>query len=442
MEIRKVPISQVVPWDKNPRGIKTQDYERLKRQILKLGIYKPLVCSWENGKYVVLGGNMRIRVLKELGVKEVEISVVKPKSEAQKIEYALSDNDRAGYYEEEKLAELIFPYMAKLELDDFKVDIDRAVELKSLLEDFGPDFDEKANVIPEIDNSPAKTKRGQFFQLGRHRLMCGDSGVDDDVNRLLSGATIHLVNTDPPYNVKLEPRSNTAVALAQVTGEIQHHQAMGIALNPKLKKIPSNIKVRPKDRPLENDYVSEAKFNELLRVWFKNIARVLLPGHSFYIWGGFANIGNYPPALKENGLYFSQAIIWVKEHPVLTRKDFMGNHEWCFYGWREGAAHRFFGPPNVGDVWSIKKVPPTKMIHLTEKPVELAERAIEFSSKKGENVLDLFGGSGSTLIAAEKTNRCCFMMEIDPKYCDVIIERFSQFSGISEKEIRKTLKTK
>jgi len=260
MDIRKVPISQVIPWEKNPRGIKTQDYERLKRQILKLGIYKPLVCCRENGKYVVLGGNMRIRALKELGVKEVEISIVKPKNEAQKIEYALSDNDRAGYYEEEKLAELVFPYMAKLELDDFKVDIGRSVELKSILEDFGPDFDEKANIVPEIDDSPAKTKRGQIFQLGRHRLMCGDSGVEADVDRLLNRASVHLVNTDPPYNIKLEPRSNTAVALAQVTGQVQHHQAMGIALNPKLKKSPSDIKIRPKNKPPENDYLLETEF--------------------------------------------------------------------------------------------------------------------------------------------------------------------------------------
>jgi len=133
--------------------------------------------------------------------------------------------------------------------------------------------------------------------------------------------------------------------------------------------------------------------------------------------------------LKRNGLYFAQAVIWVKpphEHPVLTRKDFMGNlgGEWCFYGWKEGAAHRFFGPSNVPDVggWSIKKVNPQSMVHLTEKPVELARRAIEFSSRPGENVLDLFGGSGSTLIGAEMTGRRVFLMELDTLYCDVIVQ--------------------
>ena len=114
---------------------------------------------------------------------------------------------------------------------------------------------------------------------------------------------------------------------------------------------------------------------------------------------------------------------------MLTRKDFMGNHEWCFYGWREGAAHQFFGPNNAADVWSIKKVNPQSMVHLTEKPVELAARAMQYSSRPGENVLDLFGGSGSTLIAAEQTGRRAFLMELDPLYCDVIVQRWQKFTG-------------
>jgi DNA modification methylase len=188
-------------------------------------------------------------------------------------------------------------------------------------------------------------------------------------------------------------------------------------------------KLRAKDRPLANDFLSEEQFNQRLHAWFANLARVLAPGRSFYLWGGYANCGNYPPVLKACGLYFSQAIIWVKEHPVLTRKDFMGNHEWCFYGWREGAAHQFLGPANVTDVWTVKKVSPQQMVHLTEKPVELAAQALQYSSHPGENVLDLFAGSGSTLIAAEQTGRRAFLLEIDPPYCDVIVTRWEQFTG-------------
>jgi DNA modification methylase len=139
--------------------------------------------------------------------------------------------------------------------------------------------------------------------------------------------------------------------------------------------------------------------------------------------------------LKACELYFSQSIIWHKQHPVLTRKDFMGDHEWCFYGWREGAAHQFFGPNNVPDLWPVNKVNPQSMIHLTEKPVELAARALNYSSRPGENVLDLFGGSGSALIAAEQTGRRAFLMELDPLYCDVIVQRFEKFTGQKAKRV-------
>jgi DNA modification methylase len=195
------------------------------------------------------------------------------------------------------------------------------------------------------------------------------------------------------------------------------------------KSQPTTKKLRAKDPPLANDLVSTEEFDRLLLAWFGNIARVLDPGRAFYIWGGYANCGNYPPALKAAGLYFSQAIIWDKQHPVSTRKDFMGAHEWCFYGLREGAAHQFFGPSNATDLWAIKRVNPQSKVHLTEKPVELASRALEYSSCPGENVLDLFAGSGSTLIAAEQSGRRAFVMEIDALYCDVIVQRWQEFTG-------------
>jgi DNA modification methylase len=154
-----------------------------------------------------------------------------------------------------------------------------------------------------------------------------------------------------------------------------------------------------------------------------------LPGRCFYIWGGYANLGNYPPFLSRHALYFSQSIVWDKQHPVLTRKDFMGAFELAFYGWKEGAGHKYYGPNNATDLWQVKKVNPQSMIHLTEKPVELAVRAMQYSSLPGENVLDLFGGSGSTLIAAEQTGRNAFLMELDCLYADVIVDRYQRFTG-------------
>jgi DNA modification methylase len=302
------------------------------------------------------------------------------------------------------------------------------------------------NAVPAPPDE-AKSAGGKVYCLGNHRLMCGDSASAADVDRLLAGTPIHLVNTDPPYNVKVEPRSNNAIAaglssfpgddlqqkkllnktcrMEGTHGGLMHHQSFDVARQG--IKSATTEKLRPKDRPLANDFVSDEAFEKMLLAWFGNIARVLEPGRCWYVWGGYANCGNYPPALKACELYFSQAIIWVKEHPVLTRKDFMGNHEWCFYGWREGAGHEFFGPANATDVWSVKKVNPASMIHLTEKPVELAVRAIGYSSRSGENVLDLFGGSGSTLIGCEKTGRRAFLMELDTLYCDVIRQRWAEF---------------
>ncbi len=262
--------------------------------------------------------------------------------------------------------------------------------------------------------------------------MCGDSASDTDLDRLLDGATIHLVNMDPPYNVKVEPRSSTAIAagltsFSNKNAQLHHQsfdQARGVTDPTKARK-----KMRAKDRPLENDFVSEEAFDGMLLAWFGNASRVLQPGGSFYIWGGYANLGNYPEPLKRAGLYFSQGIVWDKQHPVLTRKDMMGCFEIAFYGWKEGAGHRFFGPNNATDLWHVKKVNPQNMVHLTEKPVELAVRAIQYSSLPGENVLDLFGGSGSTLMGCEQTGRQAFLMEIDPLYCDVIVQRWEQFTG-------------
>ncbi len=328
---------------------------------------------------------------------------------------AMADQD------DERLRELL----AEVAVDD--------EGLAALLADLASQIEKPGLTDPDDVPEPpdeATTKRGDIWVLGDHRLLCGDSGSRDDLDRLLDGAAIALLNTDPPYNVKVEPRSNNAIAagLSSFSAPATHHQALDLARHPE-KAAPTTRKMRPKDRPLENDFVSDETFAALLDAWFGNAARVMSPGAGFYVWGGYANVASYPPAFRAHGLYFSQAVIWVKEHPVLTRKDFMGNHEWCFYGWREGAAHRFFGPPNAQDVWPVKKVSPNAMVHLTEKPVELARRAIEYSSRPGEAVLDLFGGSGSTLIAAEQTGRRGYLMEIDPPYCDVIVERWEAFTG-------------
>ncbi len=370
----------------------------------------------------VVDGHLRVALAIKQNAASVPVLYVDLEPEEEALVLASLDPLAAvAQPDEEKLRAL---------LADLSVDSEA---LAAMLAELVPAQHRVGNADPDDIPAPpdeATTRPGDLWLLGEHRLLCGDAGSEDDLDRLLQGQTVALLVTDPPYNVKVEPRSNNAIAagLSSFRPSTTHHQALDLARHPE-KARPTGRKLRAKDRPLANDFIADGEFAARLAEWFGNAARVLRAGGAFYIWGGYANVGNYPPALKAAGLYFSQAIIWVKEHPVLTRKDYMGNHEWCFYGWKEGAAHRFFGPPNVPDVWSVKKVNPTAMVHLTEKPVELSGRAIEYSSLAGDIVLDPFAGSGSTLIAAEQTGRRAYLMEVDPLYCDVVVERWRRFSG-------------
>lgn len=440
----------------NARRHSPRNIDAIKASLSRFGQQKPIVVG-KGG--VVIAGNGTLEAARALGwesVAAVETALEGPEAAA----YAIADN-RTGElaeWDDAALAELL----SSIQADD-----------ASLLEAIGFDANQLAGMVEAMERSgltdpdsvpampdAATTRPGDLWILGEHRLLCGDSSKAEDLDRLLGGEPIHLVNTDPPYNVKVEPRSNNAIAAGLSSfsaAKPTHHQSMDVARHPEKSKA-THKQLRAKDRPLANDFVTDEAFDALLDAWFGNMARVLLPGRGFYIWGGYANLGNYPPFLKKHELYFSQGIVWDKQHPVLTRKDFMGAFEIAFYGWREGAAHLYLGPRNATDLWKvaaavvrkneasllvevpfdhelatdlwhIKKVNPQSMVHLTEKPVELAKRAMQYSSRPGENVLDLFGGSGSTLIAAEQTGRKAFLMELDTLYCDVIVKRWEEFTG-------------
>ena len=424
LEIQLRPPSEIRPYPGNPRK-NDGAVDAVARSIGEFGFRQPIVVDREG---VIVVGHTRWKAAIKLGLEKVPVHVALDMTPEAARAYRLADNATALIADWDK--ELLPIELGELEKLDF--------DLSAL--GFSPDDLQRImnrdvegglvdpDAVPEPPEE-ATTRPGDLWILGNHRLLCGDSSRAEDLDRLLDGQPIHLVNTDPPYNVKVEPRSNNAIAAGLSSfAPATHHQGLDVSRHPGKAK-PTHRKLRPKDRPLANDFVSDEEFDRLLDAWFGNVARVLLPGRGFYIWGGYANCGNYPPVLKRLGLYFSQAVIWHKQHPVLTRKDFMGDHEWCFYGWREGAAHVFLGPSNIPDVWPIRKVNPQSMIHLTEKPVELAVRAMQYSSREGENVLDLFGGSGSTLIAAEQTGRRAFLVELDQLYCDVIVSRWEGFTG-------------
>jgi DNA modification methylase len=426
-ELRRVPARELQPNPKNWRVHPPAQQEALKGLLAELGYCDAtLARELPDGSLQLIDGHLRCETTPDMEVPVLVLDVTE--AEADKLLVTLDPLASLAEAHPDALTGLLASVATDSPAVQALLANLAAGELVPFLES-GPltgliDPDE----IPEPPDEPV-TRPGDVWILGHHRLVCGDSSKPEDLDHLLEGATIQLVNTDPPYNVKVEPRSNNAIAAGLSSFPANQQPPRRQAARPAETARPKQKKLRARDRPLENDFVSDAQFEQFLRAWFGNMARVLQPGRAFYIWGGYSNIGNYPQALEACELYFSQQIIWVKEHPVLTRKDFLGNHEWCFYGWKEGAAHQFFGPANAVDVWSIPKVNPQSMLHLTEKPVELATRALQYSSRSGENVLDLFGGSGSTLIAAEQTGRRAFVMELDPLYCDVILQRWANFSG-------------
>jgi DNA modification methylase len=435
MLIELRPISSIRPYERNPR-INDDAVDSVVASLREFGFRQPIVVDPDG---VIIVGHTRFKAAQRLGLEQIPAHVATDLTPAQIKAYRIADNQTAT------LAEWDYD-MLPLELADLK-------SLEFNIDLLGFDADELARIlnpmladglcdpddIPEPPDA-AITQPGDLWILGQHRLLCGDSSKPEDLDYLLGGQMIHLCNTDPPYNVKVEPRSNNAIAAGLSSfpatkgkdasdARGMQHQGFDPARN-NTKAKGTTKKLRAKDRPLANDFVSDKQFDGLLDAWFGNISRVLVPGRGFYVWGGYANLGNYPPYLKKHELYFSQGIVWDKQHPVLTRKDFMGAFEIAFYGWKEGAAHVYLGPNNATDLWHVKKVNPQSMIHLTEKPVELAARAMQYSSRPGENVLDLFGGSGSTLIAAEQASRKAFLMELDPPYCDVICQRFFSFAGV------------
>ncbi len=368
MKIELWPLAEIKPYERNPR-LNDAAVDAVAESIRRFGFRQPIVVDTEG---VIVCGHTRWKAAQKLGLERAPVHVAKDLSPAQVRAYRIADNKTADLATWD--LELLPGELAELQA----LDVDLSLlgfgedELAELLDPGVKQGLTDPDDVPEPPDE-AITQPGDLWVLGEHRLLCADSGIAADVDRLLDGQPIHLVNTDPPYNVKVEPRSNNAIAAGnssfpmpksqQFTQAVDatrgsrglhHHQAFDVARQG--AKHATHKKLRPKDRPLANDFVSGEEFDRLLHAWFGNIARVLAPGRGFYIWGGYANCGNYPPVLKACGLYFSQAIIWVKEHPVLTRKDFMGNHEWCFYGWREGAAHVYLGPNNATDVWSVKKI--------------------------------------------------------------------------------------
>jgi DNA modification methylase len=371
------PISKLRNWEKNPRGIKEKDFERLKRQIVRLGQYKPLLIT-SDGE--VLGGNMRLRAYKDLGMTEAWVSVVEPKTEAEKLEYALSDNDRVGYYEDDKLAELLIQYKGEIDLGSYSVDLGRTTDLQTLLDQFSPVIEDE---VPEVDDTLAVSKLGEVYQLGRHRLMCGDSTKVEDVEKLMDGKKADMVFTDPPYNIGFGYKEY-------------------------------------------NDIKSEKEYKDFCMDWFN-----LFSIYPLIFTPGPRNIDLYPKPtdigtwVKRGGKSGASLFYLRFCEPILFYGQFKKKRDTDLFEYNmEGMTDLNSARQSSGI--NIKR---KDREYAPAKPIKFIVDILKSYSENNDKVIDCFGGNGSTLIACEQTNRTCYMMELSEKYCDVIRKRYYKFIG-------------
>lgn len=389
MNIQKIKIESLKPAEYNPRkDLKPEDeeYQKIKKSITEFGYVAPVIV---NSNMTVIGGHQRLKVLKELGYTEVECVVVDLDQEKEKaLNIAL--NKISGDWDNVKLEELL----AELKQTDIDMDItgfsfDEVDEiLKDITGSKEDDFD-LDQALDEIEEPISK--RGDVWILGKNRLMCGDSTQKEDVMHLMNSQEADMLLTDPPYNVDYEGKTSEALKI-------------------------------------ENDNMSETEFYNFLLDSFKNMFDSIKYGGSAYVFHADTEGLNFRNAFKSCGFKLAQCLVWVKNTFVMGRQDYQWRHEPILYGWKPGAGHYFVDNRKQSTVLEFDK-PSRNAEHPTMKPVDLLVYLIKNSSKENDLILDLFGGSGSTLIAAEQTQRRCYTMELDPKYCDVIIKRWENLTG-------------
>ena len=405
MVIRKVLVSEINPAAYNPR-INLQpgdpDYEKLKKSITTFGYVEPLV--WNERTKTLISGHQRLKILIEQGIPEIEVSVVDLSPEQEKA-LNLALNKIRGDWDEDKLAVLLEDLKKTPDFDLALTAFD-SPEISRILDNYHEpkdpdDFDFDAAV--ESITEPI-TKKGDLIELGKNKLLCGDSSSLDDIKLLMASEKISLVHADPPYNVNYYG-GNRPVPNAR----------------PK--------KSRNWER-IYSDNLCQKEYEDWLKKIFTNMQSFLKEGAPFYIWNGHKQFGPMHEMLEGLGCHVACVITWAKPNFAISYADYNQQTEFCLYGWKkDNGAHIWYGPTNESTLWEIKRDAAKICVHPTQKPIALAQRAINNSSERNDVVLDLFLGSGSTLIAAESLSRRCFGLEIDPKYCDAIVKRYIAFVG-------------
>ena len=382
MKIVNKNVDDLIPYVNNPRK-NDAAVDAVASSIKNFGFKVPIIVDSEDE---IVAGHTRLKAAKKLGLEEVPCIIADDLTPEQIKAFRLADNKVAEFSEWDM-------DLLMVELDD--IDIDMA--------EFGFDNVEFIEEVEEDDfeievPEEPKAKLGDIYQLGRHRLMCGDS-TGEDVNRLMDGVEADMYLTDPPYNVSYVGKTADALTI-------------------------------------NNDEMDDSKFREFLYKAFKSADSVMKEGASFYIFHADSEGYNFRGACFDNEWVIRQCLIWVKNSIVMGRQDYHWKHEPILYGWKKGSAHKWYSDRKQSTVLEFDR-PTRNAEHPTMKPISIISYLIGNNTRSGDIVLDNFGGSGSTLIACEQLNRICYMMELDPKYVDVIINRWEEYTGKKAELIRR-----
>lgn len=377
-----VEIEKLIPYKNNARTHSDEQIEKIAKSMKEFGFINPILVD---GNLNVIAGHGRILGAKKLGMKEVPCLFIEDLTEEQKRAYIIADNrlaEDAGWDKE----------LLKIELEDLK-NMNFDITLTGFeLEDFDFSMDETEVIEDEFDETVPEeptSKKGEIYKLGKHFLMCGDSTDINDVEKLMNGVKADMLLTDPPYNVDYEGGNGLTI---------------------------------------QNDNMDDETFREFLRVSFFNANSVMKEGAVFYIWHADSEGYNFRGACHDIGWKVRQCLIWCKNTLVMGRQDYHWKHEPCLYGWKEGASHLWASDRKQTTVLEFDR-PSVSKEHPTMKPVGLFDYLIKNNTNKDDIVLDLFAGSGTSIIACEQNGRIAYSMELDPKYVDVIISRWEKLTG-------------
>lgn len=378
------PLKKIKPYPSNPR-INAEAVAFVANSIKEFGFRNPIIVD---NAGVIIAGHTRLKAAKKLGLKEAPVIVADDLSDEQVKALRLADNKTAEAAEWDlNLLDQEISEIADIDMSDFGFELDEF----ELDEEPDDDADAVDDDFEEPENIEPIAKRGQIYRLGDQILMCGDSTNKLDVQKLMGGEQADLLITDPPYNVAYESKTSDRLRI-------------------------------------ENDSMDSNSFYDFLHAAFVAAVDAMIPGAAFYIWYASSSVIEFCTAAKDAGLLVKEELIWNKSALVLGRQDYQWKHEPCLYGWKDGGPHHWYSDRKQTTVLDFKK-PAASRLHPTMKPIPLFDYQIKNSSKSGDKVLDLFGGSGTTLMACQQNGRKSYTMEYDPHYVDVIIKRWEDFTG-------------